>query len=359
MRVLAIDSGSSSLKFAVYEMPQERLAKSGAIDGRGDRQIAAFDDIIRALHDAGAVVDVVGHRIVFGGPEHLTNEVLTDGVVADIAGLEPLHPLHLPAQLSLVRRARRLLPEATHVACFDTAFFRDLPPIAQRYPLPASLGRMIRRYGYHGLSYEYIVSTGYAAGRAIIAHLGSGASMAVLRDGKPLDTTMGFSPLGGLMMATRPGDLDPGVLLYLLRVAEMPDVGALTRLLNERSGLLGVSETSADMRDLVSRSSTDSRARDAIDLFVYIAVKQVNALVGVGGGLDTLIFAGGIGEHDASIRQAICAGLTHVGVDIDEARNAHSEHRISSARSTVDVLVVPANEGIVMARHAQALFDRI
>lgn len=356
MRILALDSGSSSLKYAVYGMPGERLAASSVIDGDGAAQADALDGIIKSVIAVGGPVDAVGHRIVIGGPEHIAHEAFTDDLVADLTELEALDPLHLPAQLRLVRRAREKLPSAMHAACFDTAFFRDMPAVARRYPLPASVGPAIRRYGFHGLSYEYAVSTGLTAGRAIVAHLGSGASMAAMRDGAPLDTTMGFSPLGGLMMGTRPGDLDPGVLLYLLRRAGGPDLDALTRMLNEQSGLLGVSQTSSDMRELLARSPKDERAKDAVELFVYLAVKHANALSGACGGLDTLVFTGGIGERAPSIRQGICAGLTHLGVALDEALNARSERKISSSGSTVDVFVVPANEGVVIARHTHALF---
>lgn len=356
MRVLALDSGSSSLKYALYDMPAERRVVSRAVEGDGTAQTGALDGVIKSVSGNGATIDAVGHRIVFGGSEHSTHEPLTDALIADLAELETLDPLHLPAQLGLVRRAREVLPSALHVACFDTAFFRDMPAVARRYPLPASLGPAVRRYGFHGLSYEFVVSTGLAAGRTIIAHLGSGASMAAVRDGEPLDTTMGFSPLGGLMMGTRPGDLDPGVLLYVLRRSGAPDVDELTRMLNERSGLLGVSQTSADMRELVASSATDERAKDAIELFVYTAVKHASALSGVCGGLETLIFTGGIGERAPSIRKGICDGLMQLGVAVDEALNARSERKISSGASRVDVLVVPTNEGVVIARHTHALF---
>src|SRR5690242_3227118 len=210
MRVLSLDSGSSSLKYAVYDMPAERLAVSSAVDGDGAAQSSALGGVIESALASGGPIDAVGHRIVLGGPVHDAHERITDALIADLAGLEALDPLHLPAQLRLVRRAREALPAAMHAACFDTAFFRDMPAVARRYPLPASLGPALRRYGFHGLSYEYVATTGLTAGRTIVAHLGSGASMAAIRDGAPLDTTMGFSPLGGLMMATRPGDLDPG-----------------------------------------------------------------------------------------------------------------------------------------------------
>jgi len=358
MLVLALDSGSSSLKHALYEMPGEQLAGSGTIEARGDAQTAALENVIGSIRGSGATIDAVGHRIVMGGPDHLAGEIVTDELLADLRGLVPFDPLHLPAQLGLIQRARELMPSAMHVACFDTAFFRDMPPVARRYPLPASVGAAVRRYGFHGLSYEYIVSTGHAVGRAVVAHLGSGASMAALRDGIPLDTTMGFSPLGGLMMGTRPGDLDPGLMLFLLRRSSSANVDALTDLLTEQSGLLGVSETSGDMRLLLAKSTTDERARSAVELFVYIAVKNASALAGVCGGLDTFIFTGGIGQSSAPIRQAIGAGLAYLGVEIDVELNARSENRVSSERSAVDVLVIPTNESAIIARHAEGLVHR-
>lgn len=356
MRVLCLDSGSSSLKFGLYDMPAETLVRSGEAPGlRGAAQAEALAGIIDASDSSAGQVDAVGHRIVAGGPEFARPRAVDDALVAALASLVALDPLHLPAQLSLVRRARELLPSATHVACFDTAFFHDMPALAQRLPLPGDAGRLLRRYGYHGLSYEYVVSTGLARGRAIVAHLGSGASMAALRDGTPVDTTMGFSPLGGLMMGTRPGDLDPGALLYLLRSGAARDVDALGALLNERSGLRGVSATSSDMRELLARSSSDERARDAVALFIYVAVKHAAALAAVLGGIDTLVFTGGIGERAAPVRAGICGGLAHLGVELDPASNERGDERISSERSGVRVLVVPTNESLIIARHTRSV----
>lgn len=355
MHVLCLDSGSSSLKHALYDMPAERLDGSGTVEARADDQLGALGDVVKSAQASGTKIGAVGHRLVFGGPDRAAPLAIDDALVAEFAGYEPLDPLHLPAQLALVRGARSLLPTIPHVACFDTAFFVNMPAVAQRYPLPASVGPLVRRYGYHGLSYEYILSTGQAKGRTIVAHLGSGASMAAIRDGSPLDTTMGFSPIGGLMMGTRSGDLDPGVLLYLLRRGSSADeVEELSRLLNERSGLLGVSGTTPDMRALLERSAGDADARTAIELFIYIAVKQAAGLAAVLGGLDTLIFTGGIGEHGSSVRAGIGAGLAHLGVEIDAERNAGGDSRISSSGSDVDVLVIPTNENLVIARHTYA-----
>ena len=354
MHVLCLDSGSSSLKHALLDMPAEALVSSGTLEARGAAQPAALADIVGAVRSTRLGIDAVGHRIVFGGPRFSAPQTIDDALVAELTSFESLDPLHMPVQLALVRRARELLPSVPHVACFDTAFFHDMPEIARRYPLPA-IDPLVRRYGFHGLSYEYIVSTGVARGRCIVAHLGSGASMAALSEGKPIDTTMGFTPLGGIMMGTRPGDLDPGVLLFFMRSGAAPAVDALAALLNEKSGLLGVSETTSDMRSLLAASSSDRRARAAVDLFVYIALKHAASLAAVLGGLDTVVFTGGVGERAAPVRAGICRGLAHLGVAIDAARNDRDESRITADGTRVEVLVIPTNESLVMARHTKSL----
>jgi acetate kinase len=350
MHVLCLDSGSSSLKHALYDMPAERLVQHGTLEASGPDQPAALDEVIRAVRSKRAPIDAVGHRIVFGGPDHAAPHLLDEALVADLDALVSFDPLHLPAELALVRHARESLPAVPQIACFDSAFHRRMPAVARRYPLPSDVGSMVQRYGYHGLSYEFIVSTGQAKGRSIIAHLGNGASLAAVKDGEPIDTTMGFSPIGGLMMGTRPGDLDPGVVLHLLRSGAF-DVAALTALLNERSGLLGVSGASADMRALLERATADKAASEAVELFVYLTVKQIGALAAALGGLDTLIFTGGIGEHAAPIRKAICGGCAYLGVEIADERNDRGEERISSDASAVAVRVIPTNENLMIARH--------
>jgi acetate kinase len=243
------------------------------------------------------------------------------------------------------------------VVCFDTAFHHRMPMVAQRLPLPRELrSEGVRRYGFHGLSYESIVrELGNAGTRGlmIVAHLGSGASLAAMRNGKPVDTTMGFSPLGGLMMGTRPGDLDPGALLYLLRAGRYTPA-ELDTVLTEHSGLLGVSQISADMRTLLARRATDVAAAEAVELFVYQAKKHVGALVAVLGGLDTLVFTGGIGEGSAAIRSEICANLSNLGIDLDSIRNAAGEGIISDDSAHVVVRVIAANENLMVARHTFA-----
>jgi acetate kinase len=303
----------------------------------------------------------VGHRVVHGGAEYRAPVVLTPEVVAHVEALVPLAPDHLPQALGAIRAAGRVFPDLPQVACFDTAFHRDLPRVAQQYALPRDLGEGgVRRYGFHGLSYEYVLGRlgqldpPVAAGRVILAHLGNGASMAAVRGGVSVETTMGFTPTGGLVMGTRPGDLDPGVLLYLLQERHVaPD--ALNHLLNAESGLLGLSETSEDMHDLLEREGTDPRAAEAVDLFCYQARKTVGALAAVLGGLDALVFTGGIGEHAAPVRERICRGLELLGVAVDPRRNAAHAPLISPLGNPVAVRIIPTDEERMIARHTARL----
>ncbi len=278
-------------------------------------------------------------------------------MLAELERFVPLYPLHLRSELDLVRSVRAHQGDIPQVLCFDTAFHQGMPEIAKRYPLPSSLDPIVRRYGYHGLSYEYILTQLQAdtVGRVIIAHLGNGASLAAVRDGQPVDTTMGFSTLGGLMMGTRPGDLDPGVLLHLLNVEGL-SAQQLTTLVNEQCGLLGVSGTTADMATLLEDRRTGVKAAAfAIDLFAYQARKHIGALVAVLGGFDMLVFTGGIGEHAATVRQLICDGLQHLGVVVDAARNMANASVISQADSAVDVRVIATDESLMVARHTRRL----
>jgi acetate kinase len=290
---------------------------------------------------------------------YVSPQRITPGVRAALTRLIPLAPEHLPAELDVIATTKAAFPAVAQVACFDTAFHRTKPRVAQIYGLPWALAdEGILRYGFHGLSYEYTLSelarlagAEVAAGRVIIAHLGNGASMAAIRDGRSLDCTMGFSPLSGLVMSTRSGSLDPGALLYLLEEKRMtPD--ALRELLSQHAGLLGVSGSSPDMRDLLGAEARgDERASLAIALFCYEAQKALGGLVAVLGGLDTLIFTGGIGECAAAIRQRICAGLATFGVALDDQRNEAHSPLISKDASRVSVRVIPTNEELMIARH--------
>jgi acetate kinase len=377
-RILSIDLGSSSLKIAVYEFggTKERKILGGGIERLGSTNAALHltdrrasppreasqplgegtpaSAVLSLIRELGIEVDAVGHRLVFGGADHEEPVRVTPSLLTVLDGLVPLDPLHMPNALAAIREIVIASPWLTQVVCFDTAFHRRMPTVAQRLPLPRELwAQGVRRYGFHGLSYESVVrglgETG-TRGRMIVAHLGNGASVAGMQDGKPLDTTMGFSPLGGLMMGTRPGDLDPGVMLYLLReriytLAELSDV------VTDRSGLLGVSETSADMEKLLEQRQNHPFADEAIELFVYQARKHIGALAAVTGGLDTLVFTGGIGERAAPIRSEICRGLAYLGVRLDPARNAAGGPVISSDGAGVAVRVFAANENLMVARH--------
>lgn len=322
-------------------------SKAGHFDGiRGPAE--AIDSLLDQLGDASFVA--AGHRIVHGGPYRAPVQ-LSPALREALRELIPLAPNHLPGALAVVDALCRRRPELTQVACFDTAFHRSLEPVARRFPLPRALA--IERYGFHGLSCEGIVRDlgPAAAGRLIIAHLGNGCSMTAVKDGRSVDTTMGLTPLGGLVMGTRSGDLDPGILLHLLREKKM-SIEDLDDLLARKSGLLGVSEVSSDMRDLLA--SPDPRATEAVALFCHQALKHAGGMAAVLGGLDTLVFTGGIGENAAPIRARLCDGLDFLGVRLDSARNAAHAPLISADDSPVDVRVMPANEERVIARHVFA-----
>jgi acetate kinase len=379
--ILSIDRGSSSRKVAVFDVgtDHEQLLIDGELEAIGapntslqirDHRAVPSRETRRALgdgapvaaviscvRDLGVQIEAVGHRLVYGGLEHEAPARVTDGLMTSLQKLVKFDPLHLPDALAAVREVAAELPDAPQVVCFDTAFHHRMPAVAQRLPLPLELwSEGVRRYGYHGLSYESIVrALGPAGvrGRMIVAHLGSGASAAAIRNGKPVDTTMGFSPLGGFMMGTRPGDLDPGALLYLLRDGRYT-IAQLDDLITHRSGLLGVSQTSADMRTLLEQRADDSRAANAVELFVYLAKKQIGALVAVLGGIDTFVFTGGIGERSAPIRGESAAGLAHLGVEIDPARNAAGAAVISVDGSRVVARMLPAQENRMIVRHTFA-----
>jgi acetate kinase len=388
-RVLTINAGSSSLKAAVYRMDgdgrERRLLRLEAsrIGGTGGRlQVLGVDgarlfDGDRALPDFGAALDavldwtdradqpaqwdVVGHRVVHGGSRYWAPARLTPELLSALDDLVPVDPEHMPQALTCIRAIHRSRPEGPQVVCFDTGFHHTMPPVARTYPIPRSLSQAgIVRYGFHGLSYEYVsqrlceVEGASARGRVVIAHLGNGASLAALRDGRSVDTSMGFSPMAGLMMGTRCGDIDPGLVVYLLRHERLtPD--QVSDLLSARSGLLGVSETSQDMRDLLEREATDTRAACAIDLFCYQAAKYIGAYAAVLGGLDLLVFTAGIGERAAPVRERICARLGFLGLELDAGRNQAHERLISTDASRVRVRIVKTNEELMIARHASRL----
>ena len=378
--ILAFNSGSSSLKFAQYEFngARERLLLRGETENIGaqsgrfwlrDADGDSIVDEVRAIPDHETAVrmafdelkkrkyaspSAIGHRVVNGGARYSAPQKITLQVLSQLRDLIPLAPVHLPAEIKIMEAVASLAPQIPQVACFDTAFHRKLPEIAQRLPLPRRLfDEGIRRYGFHGLSYEYVLlQLGAAAKgqRLIIAHLGNGSSLAAVKDCLPVDTSMGLTPTGGVMMGTRSGDLDPGVPIYLLREKRY-DAAGLERLVDFESGLLGVSELTSDMKTLLAKRGSDLRADQAIAMFCRSVRKQIGAFAAVLGGLDLLIFTGGIGERAATIREEICRDLDHLGVRLDAARNNAHADVINSAQSTCQVRVIATNEELMIARH--------
>jgi acetate kinase len=383
--LLVVNAGSSSLKFSVFRVGRSdtlQLAAHGQIDGVGTRprliahdaagaalierdySVAEVAGVADAIKLAGAwlreqfpdePLRAVGHRVVHGGTDYAEPVLVTDTVLAALEQLIPLAPLHQPHNLAAIRTVRAVRPELPQVACFDTAFHRSHPQLADLYALPWNYyASGVRRYGFHGLSYEYIASTlpqvapGIADGRVIVAHLGNGASLCALRAGGSVDSTMGFSPLDGIPMGTRPGALDPGVLLHLVNHHGMSGA-ELEQLLYHESGLLGLSGISNDMRVLLE--STEPRARLAVDYFVHHVAKQIGALAAVLGGLDGLVFTAGIGEHAPTIRARILQACAWLGIAIDADANARGGPRISAADSAASAWVIPTNEELMIARH--------
>ena len=388
--ILTINGGSSSLKFALFDNTAELTATvrgeiedldaephlfardaSGAVlaerrwpAGSAAHPFATALDALLNFTDSHLGRDglaAVGHRVVHGGADHIAPEMITPALVALLESLTPLDPLHMPDNLAPMRAVTAARPQLAQVACFDTAFHHTMPPVAARFALPRALeAKGVRRYGFHGLSYEYISSClkkqspALARGRVIAAHLGSGASLCALNGGSSIATTTGFSALDGLVMATRCGSLDPGVILYLGRQGySFTDV---EDLLYRRSGLLGVSGISGDVRVLLA--STDPHAREAIELFNYRIALEAGAMISALGGLDGLVFTAGIGEHAAAIRASVCGRLSWLGLRIDDAANAASAARISTPDSKVEVRVIATDEELMIARHTQATINR-
>lgn len=357
--VLCVNSGSSSLKTALFEVDgtaERALARAAHPVESGD-YTAALDAALASFDAQGLPLPgAAGHRVVHGGPRHAEPALVDDDLLADLRELVPFAPLHMPAAMAGIGaiRGRWDIPQ---VACFDTAFHRHMPELAQRLPLPDALWDVgVRRYGFHGLSYEYIVGALGAAqlGRAVIAHLGNGASMVAVDGGQSVDTTMSFTPTGGLVMSTRSGDLDPGVLVYLLR-EQGYDPDRLEQLVDREAGLVALSGGTSDMQRLLERRERDGRAALAVDTFCYQARKHVGALATVLGGLDTLVFTGGIGEKAAAVRAGICGRLEHLGVELDDAANAADAAVISAPGAGCVVRVERTDEDRVIAHHTGAL----
>lgn len=387
--ILVLNAGSSSVKFSLHEadaagaLPariagqveaiglsprfeasegpgepghEERLSTSQGADHEG--AIAFILGWVRERRGTSQLV-AVGHRVVHGGLRFEGPVRVDAAVLAEIERLVPLAPLHQPHHVAAIRAVTRSAPGLAQVACFDTAFHRTQPRLAQAFALPRALGdEGVRRYGFHGLSYEYVASVlpglapELAGGRVVVAHLGNGASLCALRAGRSIATTMGFTALDGLVMGTRSGSLDPGVLLYLMDAHGM-DAKALAKLLYQESGLLGVSGLSSDMRALLA--SADPRAKEAVDLFVYRIGRELGSLAAALGGLDGLVFTAGIGEHAAPIRAAVCRGAAWLGIALDEAANARGGPRISAPGARASAWVVPTDENLMIARHTAAV----
>jgi acetate kinase len=365
--ILTLNAGSSSLKLGLFEpsTPLRRIASQtiGRVGQDAAAQAQTLDAALKELETHGGLeaLSAVGHRIVHGGPRYTAPEIVTPGVIAELKRLEGLDPDHLPAEIAIVEALRARAPALPQVACFDTAFHSTMPRVARLLSIPRRYeADGLQRYGFHGLSYTYLVQeltriAGDAAARArvVMAHLGSGASLAAIREGRCVDTTMSFTPNSGVPMSTRSGDLDPGVVLYLLRAGGL-SADALDDLLSRRSGLLGVSETSADVRDLLERRASDPRAAEAIALFCHSVRKAIGALAATLGGVETLVFAGGIGENAAPIRTEITQGLEHLGIRLDEARNAASDAVISADGSACTVRVIRTDEESIIASQTLA-----
>lgn len=388
--ILVINGGSSTLKFALFRSGDSPVRElSGLIDRigspqgtftwmregavRADRRTvdapdhtACLDLLIECVNNrlASDPLLAIGHRVVHGGRDYREPQRVTSVVMEELKRLSPFDPEHLPAEIKLIEACARRYPRLSQVACFDTAFHQGMPNVARLLPIPRRYDRLgLQRYGFHGLSYAFLMKElarigrqGEASGRVILAHLGNGASMAAVKDGKSVETTMGFTPASGMPMSRRSGDLDPGLVSYLSRTEGM-SADRFHQMVNTESGLLGVSEISADMRDLLKEEQNDPRAADAVSLFCYQAKKWIGALAAALGGVDTLVFSAGIGEQSPAIRARICEGLEFLGVAIDHARNLQNDAVISREGGRVTVRVIHTDEEREIAASVMALLS--
>lgn len=387
--ILVLNAGSSSLKFALFRankdlsrllagkfsrigLPEAEMSAKNLITQKQQQQtlpLSTHADCVLPLLDflktQGANVNAIAHRVVHGGPRFREPQLVTTEMLAELQRFSPLDPEHLPAALRLIEEAGARFPNVPQLACFDTAFHRDMPRVAKLLPLPRRYDSAgVQRYGFHGLSYAYlmqelerIAGPKVAHGKIVLAHLGNGASMAAVRGGKSIDTTMAFTPTAGLVMSTRTGDLDPGLVMYLGR-SEGMSASQFNELVNKRSGLLGVSEISSDVPDLLKAELHDVRAAEALALFCYQAKKWIGALAAALGGLDTLVFSGGIGENAAIIRGRICEGLEFLGIELDATRNTANEPVISKSGSKATARVIPTDEELMMARYVRDVLNK-
>jgi acetate kinase len=378
--VLALNAGSSSLKFAAFapgEPPQRRVTGSIerigrpnatlALDGGEARPVLAPDHaaalplLVEALASPRVAVEAVGHRIVHGGPRFLEPAKISPDLLDELRRISPFDPEHLPAEIALIEACAKRFSGLPQVACFDTAFHRDLPQVSRLLPIPRKYeAEGVRRYGFHGLSYAYLTralarESGGVPPRLVIAHLGNGASLAAIRDGRSVDTTMAFTPTAGVPMSRRSGDLDPGIVAYLARTESMTPE-QFHEMVNTRSGLLGISETGSDVRELLARETADIRAAEALAVFCYHVKKAIGAYAAALGGIDALVFSGGIGEHAAAIRARVCDGLGFLGIALDPARNDAHASVISTGRVTVRVM--RTDEEVEIARSTWEVLGR-
>jgi acetate kinase len=389
-RILTVNGGSSSIKFALFEASGalrpvfkgelERIGTPKAsLDVKGANpsdncsrpvtatdHTAAVDVLLRWIeeHNERDALAAVGHRMVHGGPNYSEPQQVTAEMIEELQRFSTFDPEHLPLEIELLEAFRRRHPKLPQVACFDTAFHRTMPRVATVLPIPRRYEAAgVRRYGFHGLSYEFLMTElvrlgdrSATKGRVILAHLGNGASVAAVRDGKSIDTSMSFTPTAGLVMSTRSGDLDPGLVSYLAQTEQM-SATQFQKMVNHESGLLGVSETSSDMRDLLGRETKDVRAAEAVALFCYQAKKWIGSFAAVLSGLDTLVFAGGIGENAPHVRERICEGLGFLGVELDPDCNAKSAPLISHHAGPVKVRVIRTDEDLMIATHVTRVLD--
>ncbi|HVI69065.1 MAG TPA: acetate/propionate family kinase [Magnetospirillaceae bacterium] len=383
--LLTVNAGSSSIKLAVFatDDPLKKLFEAAVANiGQASASLVA-DNQTKTIDakDHAAAADVllewlaaqipvehvaaIGHRIVHGGPKYHESQFATHEVLADLQELKAFDPRHLPVELALVTTFQHVLPDAKQVLCFDTAFHHDLPMHSRLLPIPRHFEtKGIRRYGFHGLSYAYILEglrrvegEPAANGKVIIAHLGSGASLTALQNGKPIDTTMSVTPASGVPMSTRAGDLDPGLALYFAQTQGY-DAERFNHMVNFESGLLGISETTADMKKLLEIEDNDERAKDAVDIFCYQVKKSIGSFAAALSGLNTLVFTGGMGENAPKIRSRICEGLEFLGITIDDTRNQQGNRLISADGSQVGVHVIHTDEATTIARETARLISK-
>jgi acetate kinase len=381
--VLVLNAGSSSLKFALFDGGSPPVRRSsGVIDRIGSpkagftlkgiqgqqaervgisapNHVKGLDYLLERLMETTAAIGfgAVGHRVVHGGPRYRDPQRVDDAMLAELSRISPFDPEHLPAEIALMETFAARFPNVPQIACFDTAFHSTMPRVARLLPIPRRYeAKGVQRYGFHGMSYAYLMQelerldrAKSVRGRVILAHLGNGASMAAVLDGRCVDTTMEFTPAAGLVMSTRSGDIDPGLAWFLARIEQLT-ASQFDKMLNHESGLLGVSETSSDMRDLLALETDDVRAAEAVALFCYQAKKWIGAYAAVLGGLDTLVFAGGIGENAAPVRARICEGLGFLGMELNQSRNASHSDVISADASRVMVRVIRTDEELMIAR---------